>query len=121
MSTESKLYPLVKPVLTHEQRLAVMIMAAYWREVMDRDDRGPLHYELTRLLRAIGFPAAMELIARSVQAEADNDGRCGLRDVDWLMAAAEEEGDTAAERIYNRACSIAGVNPTKEATIDGRL
>lgn len=111
MSQPSKLFPMGKPVLSSDQALSVHSMAAYWREVMDREDRGPLHWETSQLLRVVGFPAVLELVARAVQAELDEQTRPGLRDADWLQAANEVFGPENAKFLHERACSVAGIDP----------
>lgn len=105
------LFPITEPVLTPEQRATLLAMAVSWRSVMLLEDKGPLYYESSRVLKLVGFPATLELVARAAQAEADHEHRQGLRDVDWCQACSELFGGANAKAIHERACEIAGIDP----------
>lgn len=109
MNHPVELYPIDKPVLTVPQRVFILGEAPGWRSVMRQENKGPLTYEVSRVLRVTGFPALLELVTRAAQAEADHEHRQGLRDVDWLMAMNELHGDAAAKAVYTRACELADI------------
>jgi hypothetical protein len=42
------------PILTPQEKIAIRSMARHWREVLERDDKSPLDFELRWIINFLG-------------------------------------------------------------------